>query len=86
MTCTCGNPSDGWPHDMCQRCWEAYCDKAWWDAATGATVDPELDAMYEAAVRNARDPHDDHDPAWHGNLASIRNADIPRGEGSHTND
>jgi hypothetical protein len=58
---------------MCQDCWEAYCDKTWWE---------------EARLIDVMDiPHgDDHDPAWHGNLASIRNADIPRGEGTRTND
>ena len=34
-TCKCGQPSDGWPDDMCQDCWEADCDRSWWDNLTG---------------------------------------------------
>ena len=31
----CGEPADGWPADgdgeLCQNCWEAYCDATWWE-------------------------------------------------------
>jgi hypothetical protein len=30
-TCACGNPGEGWPDDMCQECWAAHCDRAWWE-------------------------------------------------------
>lgn len=34
-TCKCGQPSDGWPgsgidDELCQRCWEKYCDESFW--------------------------------------------------------
>jgi len=33
--CKCGAPSDGWPGDggddeLCQTCWEAWCDAEFW--------------------------------------------------------
>ncbi len=32
---TCGQPHDNWPAkdggDLCQMCWEAECDKSWWE-------------------------------------------------------
>jgi hypothetical protein len=28
--CKCGEQSGGWPYEMCQDCWEAYCDMTWW--------------------------------------------------------
>lgn len=36
----CPRPHDGWPSDepermLCQDCWEAECDKSWWDNLTG---------------------------------------------------
>lgn len=34
--CPCGTPSDGWPGEgeaeLCQSCWEEYCNKTWWAA------------------------------------------------------
>jgi len=35
LRCKCGQPSDGWPGDkageeLCQMCWEEYCDRAFW--------------------------------------------------------
>lgn len=33
--CKCGEPHDGWPGDdggeLCQMCWEAQCDRSWWE-------------------------------------------------------
>ena len=33
--CKCGEPHDGWPGEdggqLCQMCWEAECDKSWWE-------------------------------------------------------
>lgn len=33
--CKCGEPHDGWPSNdggqLCQMCWEAECDKSWWE-------------------------------------------------------
>jgi hypothetical protein len=73
MTCTCGKPSDGWPDgnggELCQECWESVCDKSWWEAVLAISRDDDLPAEY-----------DDHDPAWDGNLASIRNADVGGGD------
>ena len=38
MCADCGKePSDGWPDantkdgELCQMCWEAQCDKEWWE-------------------------------------------------------
>ena len=30
VNCACGALSEGWPDNMCQNCWEAYCDREWW--------------------------------------------------------
>lgn len=35
----CGAPSDDWPHDFCQDCWEAYCDAMWWETEGGVYVE-----------------------------------------------
>ena len=34
--CKCGEPSDGWPDEMCQMCWERYCSEKWWDTIGSA--------------------------------------------------
>lgn len=28
-TCRCGKPSDGWPDNGCQLCWEGECARLW---------------------------------------------------------
>lgn len=43
--CPCGAPSDGWSGDgdaeLCQVCWESYCNRTWWAAVdTRALVEP----------------------------------------------
>jgi hypothetical protein len=34
-TCKCGRAAEGWPgegkdDELCQDCWEEYCDRGWW--------------------------------------------------------
>lgn len=39
IKCKCGENSDGWPDDLCQMCWEKYCDEAFWAQLTGGEHD-----------------------------------------------
>lgn len=48
--CTCGKAHDGWPSKdgslLCQDCWEAECDKSWWQMVIA--ID-EYDSIQESS-------------------------------------
>ncbi len=48
LCCPCGEIAEGWPgqgdEQLCQECWEAQCDRAWWDALARAAHDDAPDA------------------------------------------
>ena len=48
----CGAPSDAWPNDLCQDCWEDYCSASWWATEGGVYM---LPADFDAKWLEARD-------------------------------
>ena len=57
--CKCGEPHDGWPGEdggqLCQMCWEAECDKTWWQVVNALMHDRRrrIDAHKECRKRIA---------------------------------